>query len=245
MGRGRRIAPVIVAGALLTALLSACGEASQPLEANDVVSTIPWPESETATYRVTQDDIEGECVFTIEQGEPGVSLMQACEGEGFTDTVTVVADAESLRPRSTTRTITGPEGEVTCEATYEGFTVDVTWISPDDERQNELDVPQVSYDSWADVFLWRTVRFGEGYDQNYVDVASCTNPRARPELVGVRIIATEVEEVEVPLGAYEAWHLEIKAEGVTQHAWYSTDEDRVLVKYDNGDQVFELVSLEG
>lgn len=233
-----------LAGALLLLLAAACSESDQPLVANEVVSTIPWPATESATYRVTQDDIEGQCVLTIEVIGAETAFGQACEGAGFTDTVTVVADSETLRPLSTERTITGPEGTVSCEATYDSATLNVTWTSPDDLRRSQLDVPQISYDTWGDLFLWRTLQYGENYDQNYIDVASCTNPRAEPETVGVRLTVDDIEQVAVPLGSYETWRLQIRSEGQTQDAWYSTGGDRILVKYDNGDQVFELVALD-
>jgi hypothetical protein len=242
----RRRVPALTfaAGAAFVVLLTACGAGSEPLEANDVVFSIPWPGSETAVYRVTQDDIEGACTLTIEQDGDATVFSQDCAAEEFTDTASVVADAETMRPRSTERTITGPEGEVVCDATYDGSTLTAHWTSPDDERENTLDVPQVSYDTWSDLFLWRTINFGEGYDRRYIDVSSCTNPRAKPELVGIRLRVTETEQVEVPEGIYDTWRLEIRSEGHTQDAWYSTGEDRRLVKYDNGDQVFELVSID-
>lgn len=232
-------------GSTLVIVLAGCTEDSEPLIATEVVSSIPWGESEVATYRVTQDDIEGECVLSIENLVDTVTLSQECEGEGFTDDVTFVADAATLSPVSTQRTIIGPDGEVTCQAAYDGLTVTARWVSPDDERENSLDVPEPSYDTWGDVFLWRTIAFGEGYDRHYIDVASCNNPRMKPELVGIRLRVEGIEEVEVPDGTFETWHLRIRSEGHDQDAWFSTDEDHRLVKYDNGDQVFELVSFEG
>lgn len=244
MRRRAFLAPALVAGAALITIFAACTDSSEPLIANDVVSAIPWGDSEVTTYRVTQDDIEGQCVLSIQKDGASVSLDQACEGEGFTDTVSLVADAESLSPLTAMRTITGPDGEVTCHATYDDTTVTARWVSPDDERENVLEIVDPSYDTWGDVFLWRTIAFGEGYELLYVDVASCNNPRQKPELVGIRLIVEGIEEVEVPQGTYEAWHLQIRSEGHTQDAWFSTEDDRLLVKYDNGDQVFELISID-
>jgi hypothetical protein len=243
MGRRSVWALLLVPGLTIVALLAACTDDSEPLVASDIVSGIPWGESEVTTYRVTQDDIEGECVLSITEDGANVRLGQACEGEGFTDLVSFVADSETLQPVTTLRTITGPDGEVTCEAGYDGSSVTVQWVSPDDERENDLAIPEPSYDTWGDLFLWRTIAFGEDYDRNYVDVASCNNPRKEPELVGIRLTVEGVEEVEVPQGTYEAWHLRIRSEGHTQDAWFSTEDDRLLVKYDNGDQVFELTSI--
>lgn len=239
----RRPIWALVGAAVLT-LLGACSGGSEPLIATDVVSAIPWGDSETTTYRVTQHDIEGECVLSIEPDGGNVSFDQACEGEGFTDTVSLLADGETLRPVNTHRDISGPDGDVTCDAAYDGSSVTARWVSPDDERESDLAVPELSYDTWGDVFLWRTIAFSEGYDQHYVDVASCNNPRKEPELVGIRLTVDGIEEVEVPEGTYEAWHLLIRSEGHTQDAWFATRDDRLLVKYDNGDQVFELVSID-
>ena len=52
-----------------------------------------------------------------------------------------------------------------------------------------------------------------------------------------------VEHVTVPAGSFEVWHLEVSSDGTDQDAWYSTEDSRVLVKYDNGPQVFELTSV--
>lgn len=241
---GKKCGLLILGLVAVAAAVVACSEGDQPLVANDVVGDVPWPQREVATYRVTQGDIVGECTLSVVAQSSEAAFSQDCAAEEFTDSVTLVVDAETLRPRSTQRTITGPDGVVTCEAEYTSSSVDVTWVSPEDERQSELSVPVTFYDTWGDLFLWRTIRFGEGYDQNYVDVASCTNPRAEPELVGVRLTTEAIEEVEVPLGTYETWHLTIRSEGHTQNAWYATEDSRTLVKYDNGDQVFELVSIE-
>ena len=53
----------------------------------------------------------------------------------------------------------------------------------------------------------------------------------------------EKEEVEVPAGTFQAWRLEIRSGGRTQKAWYADDGPRTLVRYDNGDLVFELESI--
>jgi hypothetical protein len=51
------------------------------------------------------------------------------------------------------------------------------------------------------------------------------------------------ETVEVPAGTFETWRLEIRSPDGTQRAWYADTERRPLVRYDNGNLVFELLSL--
>jgi hypothetical protein len=53
-----------------------------------------------------------------------------------------------------------------------------------------------------------------------------------------------IEEVTVPAGTFRAWRLEIRSGGRTQKAWYADDARRTLVRYDNGDLVFELESID-
>ena len=53
----------------------------------------------------------------------------------------------------------------------------------------------------------------------------------------------KTEEITVAAGTFEAWRLEIRSGGRTQKAWYANDEQRTLVRYDNGDLVFELESI--
>jgi hypothetical protein len=50
------------------------------------------------------------------------------------------------------------------------------------------------------------------------------------------------EQVTVPAGTYQAWKLEIDSGGETQTAWYAADATHLLLRYDNGQQLFELKS---
>jgi hypothetical protein len=102
-------------------------------------------------------------------------------------------------------------------------------------------VPNTHYDSWTDLFLWRTIDFKEGFETRYADVLSC-NPR-ESEVITMVLEVKGVEHVTVPAGSFEVWHLEVSSDGTDQDAWYSTEDSRVLVKYDNGPQVFELTSV--
>ena len=63
-------------------------------------------------------------------------------------------------------------------------------------------------------------------------------------MISQTVKVTEKETVEVPAGTFQAWRLEIRSSGGKQKAWYADTETRPLVRYDNGDLVFELVSIE-
>lgn len=160
------------------------------------------------------------------------------EDEFVNDAVVVVA-AETLMPLTTDYTIEGPEGTVTCEATYEGGIVNVHNVRIDGERDDEVDIPNLRYDSWSDLFIWRTIAFAQGYDVEYADVVACQSP-APPDLIGTKLEVTGGEVIEVSAGTFDTWKVEIEAVR-DQDAWFTVDEPHTLIKYDNGEVVFELV----
>jgi hypothetical protein len=234
--------------AAAVAALAACSDESGELVARDIVSQIPWQAPETAQYRLLQgDDVKGAGRLTVGDEQRGsITMVQAFEipDEEITDTIFVEASDETLRPKEVGRVIDGPEGERGCAAQYSstGNSVRVVQRAGEDERTDELDLPPEHYDTWTDLFLWRTIEFFEGNEVKYVDVLSCS--LAKPDLLSIVLKVKEIEEVTVPAGTFQAWKMEIRSGGRTQKAWYADDARRTLVRYDNGDLVFELESID-
>jgi len=228
----------------LIALTSACST-SDIRVSQDILSSIPWTGPETARYRTLQDDeVNGNGELTLEERDGVLYLSQMFEfsDEEVTDAVSVEVDPRTLRPAAVQRLIVGPEGERRWDATYQGNSLTVEQSSEEDERTDVLAVPASHYEQWADLFLWRTIDFSEGFEIEYTDVLSCS--LAKPDLLGVRLRVREIETVTVPAGTFQAWRLDIRSGGRNQRAWYTDDETRTLVRYDNGDLVFELESVE-
>ena len=230
--------------ALLGALLAAaCGAGNEEIVARNLTLQFTPSASQTLRYKVTQEnDVTGACDLNVAKKGPDLALTQSCEGGGFKDNVTVLADPGSFHPKSVERTIEGSAGSVTCGATYGDGTLTVKWTSGDDERTSTLDVPAEAYDSWADLFLWGSLNLAAGVEERYTDVGSCTQQRSDPKLVGVRLDVKSREQIQVPAGQYDVWRVEVHSEGRTQTVWYSADDKHILVRYDNGSQVFELES---
>lgn len=237
--RSRWALPVVM---VVLALTIGCGGSSSTLSGNtDVLSAIPWGGDETARYRALdgKDEI-GSAELSLRQEDGTLTMKQAFSfpDEEIMDTATVVADPETLAPRTVERLISGPEGDRSCDAAYGESTVTVEQRSENDERTDELDVPIKAFDTWTDLFLWRTLAFAEGYEVKYSDALTCS--LAKPEVLSVVLKVKGTETVPVPAGTFETWRLEIRSGGRTQKAWYSTDAARTLVRYDNGELVFEL-----
>jgi len=235
----RRLYPAL----LLVAFVAACSGDGDEFVARDIVSQIPWTEPESFKYRLLQgDDVKGTGALTLSFASDTFVMEQAFEipEEEVVDSVNVEVDADTLRPRRVERVIDGPEGERRCEASYAEKTVTVQQRTEEDERTDTLNVPAPRYDSWSDLFLWRTIDFFEDQELKYIDVLSCS--LAKPDILSVVLKVKEKEEVEVPAGTFQAWRLEFRSGGRTQKAWYADDARRTLVRYDNGDLVFELES---
>jgi hypothetical protein len=243
---GVSIAKSLAASALvaLGLVAGACGDDSDPVISNtDVISAIPWTGPETARYNIVQDDVAGTGVLALEERAGVLLLSQAFDvpTEEVTDVTNVEADPDTLRPLTVSRVIDGPEGQRLCDAEYSGSSVSVDQVGEDEDRTDVLDVPSRAYDTWVDLFLWRTLDFRPGFEVSYRDVLSCS--LAKPELITVGLTVKELETVDVPAGVFDSWRVEIKSGGGTQEAWFANDDSRILVKYDNDLQVWELESF--
>ena len=237
-----RVPSLLTALPLLALALAACASETSILSGRDIVSRTPWEGDEEALYRLMDgDEVKGSALLRIESRNGEFRFTQKFESEEFRDEVVAVADRETLQPQSVQRVIEGPEGERRWQVEYEGGRAVVMQRSEDGERRDELTVPTHSYDSWTDVFLWRTIDFREGYEATYADVLSAT--LTKPQVITQTLKVTGKETVEVPAGSFEAWRLEIRSSDGTQRAWYADTEEQPLVRYDNGNLVFELLSL--
>lgn len=203
---------------------------------------IPWTVPETTSYKLFNDEEEiGSAQLSIEAGEQGDNnFKQTFEfpGRQISDKVAVAAGADSLAPRTVTRVVNSPEGRRTWDVTYAPSSVTVVQEDEDDERIDTIDIPRTSYDTWTDLFLWRTIEFKEGYEVKYAAVV--TADFAKPDVISIVLKVTGLETIVVPAGTFEAWRLEIRSGGRTQKAWIADDDQRTLVRYDNTELVFEL-----
>ena len=233
----------LIIAALALPALAACGSETTTLSGAAIVSGTPWPASEEARYRLMDGgDEKGSGVLTIDSQNGRVAFHQVFESANFKDEVEAAVDGATMEPQSVQRVINGPEGKRRWAVEYKDATATVVQKSEADERQDKVSVPTRAYDSWTDVFLWRTIDFHDGYEASYSDVLSAT--LARPQVISQTVRVKGKETVKVPAGTFEAWRLEIRSQDGSQEAWYADTDTRPLVRYDNGSLVFELLSLQ-
>jgi hypothetical protein len=216
-----RLLPVL----LVPTLLLACGDEDRP-PTSDIVSTIPWRDNESLTYRLEDDDGEalGSGVLTVDVLDGTTELSQSFVAGNNRDQSVVVVDSTTLKPESSRREVIAGDDTEVIEVTY---TPNGALIRQG-ERQSGLMVPEHSYDNDTSLFLWRTIPFAEGYEASYVTII--TNRRSR-DTVTLRV--TGRERVTVPAGSFDAWRLEIRSSNARQLAWYADTPTRPLLRYDN------------
>lgn len=228
--------------ALLAALALAVACVEEPVETEDIVSAIPWPDQERAEYvLLDRESLEerGRGVLAVARQGGRFELRLRFENEEASDESVVLVDAATLRPLSVRREFRGEETRV-IEGEYdveEGI-VQITETSDGDERRVPLRLKEHYYDNESSLFLWRTVAFSEGYEASYY--AALTNQNTQ-QVVTLEVVGTE--EVTVPAGTFRAWRVEIRAAGVKQVAWYADTPERPLVQYDNSLQLFQLTGV--
>lgn len=234
---------VAVAG-LATLALAACTASEREVVTQDIVSRTPWQAPEEATYRILRDDeVIGQGLLRIEEQGDSLLLTQEFDfpARGFQDTVAATVDGQTLKPLRVERVISGPEGDRRWEVHYLSGIVEVRQTGGGDQRTDQLNLPQHAYDSWSEIFLWRTIDFRLGYRASYNGVLTAVLARPDSKLVTLQVVGRET--IQVPAGQFEAWRLERLSGGRKQVAWYSSQEGRLLIRYDNGELVFELEEM--
>jgi hypothetical protein len=237
-----RLAPLALAVLVLTA---ACAEETAVTE--DIVSTIPWPDEERAEYVIVDSDdgeefLRGVLSVSRQQDRFELRLHFEDEGQDQTDESVVLVDAATLKPISVRREVRTDEVEIV-QGDYdpaEGI-IEITEIGGEgEERSVPLRLKEHYYDNESSLFLWRTIPFEQGYEASYHTVLASRNAQ---HVITIQVVGKE--EVAVPAGTFQAWRVEVRAQGRRQVAWYADTLERVLVQYDNSrGQLFQLTAYE-
>lgn len=193
----------------------------------------PLPVAEEAVYRVEDSDGRqiGSAVLTIATDGAESRLTQDYDfGEGQIDRSSVVVDRASMRPRSSERMVIDETWKYRTAANYDEDSVAVTFEGERGERQREAAISETAYDNLESLFLWRTIAMGAGEAVSYVNVVVDPKRGTISRALGTVEVSGR-EEVRLPSGTVEAWRIDFRSAGVTNHAWYAVDGDRRLVKY--------------
>jgi hypothetical protein len=222
---------LLAACAALSFLLISCGST---VTTQVVPVQTPLPAQEEAVYRVEDSDGNqiGRVVLSITSEGADSRLTQDYDfGDGKFDRSSVVVDRVSMRPRSSERTVIDNTMEYRTAAAYDEDSVQVTFTGERGERQRDADISETAYDNLESLFLWRTIAMGAGETLSYVNIVVDPKRGTINRALGT-IEVSGREEVRLPSGTVEAWRVDFRSAGVTNHAWYAVDGDHQLVKYD-------------
>ncbi len=221
---------------------SACAQEDQ-----DIVESIPWSDDERAEYVLLDRSSQEECgtgTLTVERQGDQFQLTLHFEDGTNSDTSIVMVDDETLQPFSVRRErhiedeVEAVEGEYDRE---EQVIRVVEFIDDDEPRTvpRRLD-EDLYYDNESSLFIWRTIKFEEGYIVKYNTVL--VNQGGVLREVTLRVAGKE--EVQVPAGTFDAWRVDISTEGLSQVAFFADTPEHQMVFYDNSVSIFELTSFE-
>ena len=229
---------------LLLAALLLSGCIDVPPETQDIVDSIPWLDEERAEYVLLDRDSgeeEGRGVLSVTRKDGQFELSLSFKSGDASDESVVLVDATTAKPISIRRELIDPRQRVIITGEYdvdEGI-INITETRNDEEpRTIPLRLDEHYYDNDSSLFLWRTIRFEEGYEVSYRTVLA---NQGSQQILTLRVIGKE--EVTVPAGTFQAWRIEL--EEVDQVVWYADTPERFLVQYDNSVQLLQLVELPG
>ena len=244
---------MLAIGAILAvstfALAVACfgGRSACAQEDGEIVTGIPWSDGERAEYVLLDHGSQEECgtgTLTVErQGDRYQLTLSFVDGEN-SDVSTVIVDEETLQPFTVRRerVIDGETEAVEGEYDRDERVIRVVEYTGDDDPREvprRLD-EETYYDNESSMFIWRTIRFEEGYEAKYNTVLVNQGGALREVTLRVR----EKEEITVPAGTFLAWRVDITTDDVDQVAFFADTPEHQLLFYDNSLAIFQLTSFE-
>ncbi|MDA0269651.1 MAG: DUF3108 domain-containing protein [Chloroflexi bacterium] len=240
----------------LVALLAAgCQGATPSAPTGDIVGSAAWAAEERLVYylRTVEGDLVGHGTLeTHLDGDRLVLVQQYTEagtpagGTPATDTTIVTVDATTFAAVSGERVIVRRASDDSMSEERYDWTYEVDAegdlrlasirTQGGDTDEGSVRLRDYAFDNESSLWLWRTLAFEEGFNRNYVSV----NPMDRSQQT-VNLQVPQRETVTVPAGEFEAWRLIFRSGRAVRTAWISVDAPHVVLRWDNGDLVFELV----
>ena len=245
---------LFVAGAVL---LAGCAGGTTITGTENVVTQVPFASGEVAVYELLDVDgaVIGRGTLTVEAQDGRLRFEQrfvesepATTTQPASDLIVVVTEIDTLKPVGGGREITRASGVEQYGWTY------IPPASPEHEVRleverldegggdgdaDEMNVREHHYDNESSLWLWRTLAFSEQYEARYVSVSAIERNQQ-----AVDLSISERNTVEVPAGTFETYRLLVRNGRATRVAWINVEPPHQVVRWDNGEQVFQLVQFD-
>jgi hypothetical protein len=218
------------------------GGGCAPAAAALPVGPVPWADGETGVYVWVEAGAEiGAGTFEQRRTAGGWEIANRSVIGFFEHNGTVVADLETLLPRSSRVVVEGVPATYKVEAAYDADAGIAALRATTPQGIRELNV-KLPRGHWVDneqfLMTLRALPLALGF-QMRVNLVNTTGGAVLP--VGVEVRAQETIAIEVEgLDGREhlAWRVALM--GGAQTAWYSVAKPHILLKYDNGQRVCVL-----
>ncbi len=111
----------------------------------------------------------------------------------------------------------------------------VTHTAAGSTEEHTLRLRDHYYDNESSLWLWRTLAFTTGYDEQYVSVNAIEGSQ---QTVDVRVPQRQPQAV--PAGTFDTWRLLVRNGRAIRTAWVNTAAPGDVVQWDNGTVLFQL-----
>jgi hypothetical protein len=234
---------------ILAILLAGCD--SQPDVQPFTYNEPPWTAGEVALYTISEkgDDAVGTVRFDMISGGRTVapedwSIRRETVTPDGTELIVVEATNSGLQPRASTliRTHEGSnegEGNEMVFSEYNQGQVDMRLTAANNNTTpRRASIPSDARDQRTILQLARLLPLSDGYATRFNSYLPVADQRDR-----VTLSVVGREEVDVPAGIYDTWHIELEGDSRQTEAWIGVEPPFPLVKYREGASgaVFELL----
>jgi Protein of unknown function (DUF3108). len=234
----------------LLSIYSGCSVKTQTNWTGITGIKIPWGDYEEAVYKYTANGkVTDDVKFIIEKLEQQGRLVYEMrtpimlkEGEYVTG---AVVDYETLKPLSSFVWRHPPEQykdkKLDITGKY-GDKLEIEAVSAKNTQKMKVNLKGECVDNESSVMTIRALPLETGYKKamNLCIISTAKN-------VPYEIIVKDKEKVTVPFGNIECFKCEFRYKGIlpssTITLWYSADDKKHLIKYENGATIFELKSI--
>jgi Protein of unknown function (DUF3108) len=234
---------------LMLATAIACG-ADEEIGSEAVFRAAPWTGPEEYSYRITTRGVEGEgeCkLITTPESEPGrTRLERLCGRDQFRDDGVAVVLSDSLRPVSSSRTISDSEKQRSTTHSVAYGEIEAVFKTDDGTKvrttTRELPEPdkQSPQPAWYDdeelFWLVRTLDLRAGYTSAFSYAINAGQPR----ILNTRVEVLEAEQVTVPAGTFETWRVRVQRGGSAKIIWVEQEGSRRVIRAQIEDARYEM-----
>ena len=247
----------VLLAVLLAVVAAGCSAVTPSVKTADIFAAAPWRVGERHEYRLRNSagDEVGRGVLTTKQegerlvlGQVYTEAMTPAGAQPVRDEIAVTVDAKTLQPVAGTRATSSRDASGKAASTRMTWTYRIdgalrlaTKVEREGRKpeEGEQALRAHAYDNESSLWLWRGIAFVEGYDQSYVSM----NPLARSQQT-VALRVPQREQIEVPAGKFETWRILLRNGRAVRTAWINSAAPNQIVRWDNGDLIFELMKSE-